>query len=294
MGGSRNTCGCDGRGVGAVARLKDLLGVLSPESTVRGRQFEHLCKWFLKTDPLYASQIRRVWLWREWPGRWGRDAGIDLVAEARDGTLWAIQAKAYDPSYAISKTDVDSFLSESARAIFGFRLLIATTNRLGPLATGVIGAQEKPVGCLMLHDLERAAVCWPEHPDDLRPRRRPPKTPYPHNQTAVEAVCQRFATHDRGQLIMACGTGKTLVGLWVAEQLKSQRTLVLVPSLSLLAQTMRAWTANAARPFAHLAWRSTLSSTTPLVSPASQPLDHWPRSPRTSSVRSTRSNGSTA
>jgi predicted helicase len=195
-----------------------------------------------------------VWLWKEWPGRWSdREAGIDLVAEAHDRTLWAIQAKAYDSKYSIKKTDVDSFLSESARAMFSFRLLIATTNRLGTLAANAINAQEKPVGCVMLHDLDRAAVDWPEHPDELRPGRPPPKVPYLHNQKAVEAVCHGFTSRDRGQLIMACGTGKTLVGLWVAERLKSERTLVLLPSLSLLAQTIREWTANAAHPFAHLA-----------------------------------------
>ena len=48
---------------------------------------------------------------------------------------------------------------------------------------------------------------------------------------------------------MACGTGKTLIALWVAERLHCQRTLVLMPSLSLLAQTMREWTAHASKPF---------------------------------------------
>ena len=52
---------------------------------------------------------------------------------------------------------------------------------------------------------------------------------------------------------MACGTGKTLVALWAAEQLDSTRTLVLLPSLSLLAQTLREWTANASSPFKYLA-----------------------------------------
>src|SRR6266542_2126 len=48
---------------------------------------------------------------------------------------------------------------------------------------------------------------------------------------------------------MACGTGKTLVALWLAEAMGTQRTLVLVPSLSLLAQTLREWRANASRAF---------------------------------------------
>jgi predicted helicase len=56
-----------------------------------------------------------------------------------------------------------------------------------------------------------------------------------------------------GQLIMACGTGKTLAAMWIAERLESKRALVLIPSLSLLAQTLREWTANASSPFDYLA-----------------------------------------
>ena len=52
---------------------------------------------------------------------------------------------------------------------------------------------------------------------------------------------------------MACGTGKTLVGLWAAERLDAKRTLVLLPSIALLDQTLREWTANASEPFARLA-----------------------------------------
>ena len=48
---------------------------------------------------------------------------------------------------------------------------------------------------------------------------------------------------------MACGTGKTLVGVWIAERLKSVRTLVLMPSLSLVNQVSREWQANSKEPF---------------------------------------------
>ena len=43
---------------------------------------------------------------------------------------------------------------------------------------------------------------------------------------------------------MACGTGKTLTSLWIKEALNAKRTLVLVPSLGLLSQTLREWTAT--------------------------------------------------
>ncbi len=64
---------------------------------------------------------------------------------------------------------------------------------------------------------------------------------------------------------MACGTGKTLVGLWLAEALDARRTLILLPSLSLLAQTLREWTANAASSFALL----------PVCSDETVRGDHW-------------------
>ena len=52
---------------------------------------------------------------------------------------------------------------------------------------------------------------------------------------------------------MACGTGKTLTALWIAEQLQSSLTLVLVPSLSLVQQNLAEWGRHAANDFDTLA-----------------------------------------
>ena len=235
-----------------MGNLAQLLAKLAPDAQTRGRQFEHICRWFLKHDPKYRLKLTRVWLWSEWPGRWGPDAGIDLVAETHDKKLWAIQAKAYALAHAVSKADVDTFLSESSRETFSFRLLIATTNRIGRTAERTLYSQEKPVGRLLLTDLEKADISWPASPSRLHAAAQRRKKPRPHQQKAISAVCRSFANHDRGQLIMACGTGKTMVGLWVMERLQSRRVLVLVPSLSLLAQTLREWSANAARLFQYL------------------------------------------
>ena len=48
---------------------------------------------------------------------------------------------------------------------------------------------------------------------------------------------------------MACGTGKTFTTLWIKEKLLSESTLILVPSLSLLSQTLREWTYATNKPF---------------------------------------------
>lgn len=236
-----------------VARLRDLLSQLDTDGHIRGRQWEQLSCWFLENDPVYKSQITRVWPWKSWVGRWGTDAGIDLVAELRDGSLMAVQAKAYAQAYWVTKADIDTFLSESARAEFSRRLVIATTNHMGPTALRTLRGQKVPAKFLSLAELELAEVDWPASFDDLRPRRLPPKTPRPHQQAAVDDVCRGFDSHDRGKLVMACGTGKTLVGLWVAERLQAERTLVLFPSLTLIAQTLREWSANATDTFEVLA-----------------------------------------
>ena len=52
---------------------------------------------------------------------------------------------------------------------------------------------------------------------------------------------------------MPCGSGKTLVGLWASERLKSQSVLVLVPSISLMKQTIGEWSANSNEPMTYLA-----------------------------------------
>ncbi len=98
------------------------------EGTSFGGDFEWLCQWFLEDATRYRGQFDRVWLWKDWPDRWGMDAGIDIVAHTRSGELWAIQAKAFGPHRTIPKSEIDSFLSESNRSQFAYRLLMATTD----------------------------------------------------------------------------------------------------------------------------------------------------------------------
>ncbi len=233
-----------------MSTFADLLTKLDPDPYKRGKQFEHVCKWYLLNDPEYKALIKRVWLWNEWTGSWGVDAGIDLVAETVTGDLWAIQSKAYDAKYSITKADVDTFLSESSRKEISYRLLIATTDKLGKTARRTINAQEKDVGKCLLSDLAASDVQWNDNPLNSKPSPPPePATPHDYQQDAIEAVVSGFENADRGQLIMACGTGKTLTSLFITEALKAQRVLVLVPSLSLLKQTMLSWRRGNVLPF---------------------------------------------
>ena len=71
-----------------------------------GADFEWLCQFFLLAAPKYKGTIKSVWLWNDWPGRWGADKGIDLVAQTTDRKLWAIQAKAVHADRSIPKSEI--------------------------------------------------------------------------------------------------------------------------------------------------------------------------------------------
>ena len=87
----------------------------------------------------------------------------------------------------------------------------------------------------LLSDFERAALDYPASFAALpQARRKARPNPRDHQNEARAAVVQGLRSADRGQLIMACGTGKNCVTLWIKEQLAVQTTLVLVPSLGLL------------------------------------------------------------
>lgn len=215
-----------------------------------GKAFEVFCKWFLENDPFWKTQVEQVWLWDDWPERWGPDCGIDLIFVDKSGSKWAVQAKCYAAHNSISKRDMDSFLSESNRPIIDKRLLLSSTDLIGFNAIRTCQQQEKPVIRFMKKDFEAAGLVYPDHFSELGKRNiKPEIQKRPYQQEAINTVEESFKTYSRGQLIMACGTGKTLVSLLIKEKLNSKTTLALSPSLSLLSQTLLEWTKNCSEQF---------------------------------------------
>lgn len=66
-------------------------------------------------------------------------------------------------------------------------------------------------------------------------------TPRPHQTMALADLMAAFAVHDRVVLTQPPGCGKTLIARWHAQASGAQRVLVLLPSLALVAQTLREW-----------------------------------------------------
>lgn len=227
-----------------------------------GDLFERMIANYLVTDPQYANLFSDVWLWGEWPDRWGADTGIDLVArEAATGDYWAIQCKFYLPEHQVSKKDIDTFLATSGKRFstpdgeysFTNRLIVSTTDRWNSNAEKMLENQTIPVERMTAGDLEHSPVDWAQF-DLYRPEHMPVvdrKVLDTHQVEASDRVTAGFEQHDRGKLIMACGTGKTFTALRLMERLVPEggRVLFLAPSISLVSQSLREWTADAETPF---------------------------------------------
>lgn len=228
--------------------LDNLLAQLSSDKKAKGDQFELITKWWLENDPVYKAQFVKVWHFSKWEHRWtNKDLGTDLIAEDVDGKFWAIQAKGYKLGSSITFEDMGTWLADSNRPIISYRLLVTSTDGPGPYANATTvfkGQVDKPVFVVDHHVLEKSDVNWPVSITDLYAVQPEPKTARDYQTDAINAVMDGFAKNDRGQLLMVSATGKTLTGLFIAEKMGSKNTLVLVPSLLLLKQTLRVWRAN--------------------------------------------------
>ncbi|RYZ93329.1 MAG: DEAD/DEAH box helicase [Proteobacteria bacterium] len=247
-----------------ISSIEDLLNqfrarIQNPRD--RGTAFEKLMKSFLTHDPLYSARFKKVSMWSEWEHCWGPDCGIDLVAEDFDGGFTAIQCKFFAADYQIQKGDIDSFFTESGRTFqiegkrtsFLQRIIVSSSDIWSQNAENSLSEQTIDVVRIHVRDLDQSPIDWNqfslEKPDKIRFRRK--KSLRPHQENAISDVLKGFRGADRGKLIMACGTGKTFTALKLAEKVapKNGNVLFLVPSISLLSQTLREWTAECERPF---------------------------------------------
>lgn len=232
----------------------------APSNSERGTKFEKLMVRYFELDPTQSQEYDAVWRWIDYPDRKGKpDTGIDLVARSRDtGELTAIQCKFYEPEHTVSKGDIDSFFTALGKAPFTKGIIISTTDKWGKNAEDALEDQSKPVSRLSLAEIAGSPIDWKVEwaGDDFEVtvEEAARHEPRPHQQTAVEKVFAGFAVgNDRGKLIMACGTGKTFTSLKIAERTADDnggRAFILfcVPSISLLSQTLREWTAQTTMP----------------------------------------------
>lgn len=238
----------------ALSALLNTYRSTSVTEREKGTYFEELICAYLRNEATYRDLYDKVWMYGDWAkeqGLDGRDTGIDLVARTQGtGEYHAIQCKLYAEDYRVQKKDIDSFFTASGKAPFSHRIIVTTTNNWSEHAEDALQGQQPPVSKIDLQALEESQIDWAKYQPNQAVVLKAKKQLREHQQSALNAVAAGLKAADRGKLIMACGTGKTFTGLKIAERLagKGKRVLFLVPSLSLLSQTLTEWTQESETP----------------------------------------------
>lgn len=235
----------------------DIIKENSSNDKEKGEAFERLTKVFLESDALQKQIYSKVWTYTEWasenPSYSQTDIGIDLVAERRDGSgLCSVQCKNYSPHVQISKEDINSWVSASATSDFTSLLLVDTsTVALGRHAQSTVDNLDKEFNRLPISAFEESRIDWVQLIERGELRLAKAKDPMDHQLEALKEAKEGLEEHDRGKIIMACGTGKTYTSLIIAEDIAGKGKLVLymVPSLALMSQTVSSWKSDSTEEF---------------------------------------------
>lgn len=225
----------------------------------QGDRLERLTKEFLTKDSIQSRLYKKVYLWKDWDGRENfGDIGIDLVAENVDGGVTAIQCKFYDEHSTIAKEHIDSFISASGRKPFTHRIIVSTTDKWSKNAEKMLEEQRFPVQRMGLQTFRDSNIDWSTYslddPGEQQVGYKPHKELRPHQDIAITWTLKGLQKDDRGQLIMACGTGKTFTAIRLAEKFAEQngghaRVLFMVPSLALMSQSISEFSNEVEGPF---------------------------------------------
>ena len=235
------------------SEFEEFLNLLQRDSSSeydKGKRFEEIIRRALERHPIYRSRFTRVQSFRAWAyarGEKEQDTGIDIVAEREDGACAAIQCKFYGRDAALYLNRIDRFIAASEpKHVFAERYFVWTGDDPSEPAKRRM-EQADPICTLISREkLASWEVNWLELYEDWQhsPVRYGKKhEPREDQEEAIEAVLNGFAEHDRGQLILPCGTGKTATTLWLAERQVGAGgcVLYLVPSIALISQSMREW-----------------------------------------------------
>jgi superfamily II DNA or RNA helicase len=161
--------------------------------------------------------------------------GIDGIYEATDGTHVAYQVK-YRQKSNLTYQEVAPFLGLTER--FTDRVIFTNAATLAHQAVARTRWVSRQDFVSLTPEALNEITSWIIG----KPVERKRAEPDPRYQTQVLAdIAKSLETNSRATVVMACGTGKTLVALWAVEQAKPKTVLVLLPSLSLVQQTVREW-----------------------------------------------------
>lgn len=177
------------------------------------------------------------------------DAGIDGLYVSVDGTVTAYQAKFRNNREKPSYEELTKFWQEARYVDYQFTIANAYSltrlSKKNPKHYSILVDEFEKLDSIFFEQLFLFT-------NQKSLKTREPFKPYPYQENIIKDVISGFCNNDRGKLIAACGTGKTLTALWISEALKSKTVLFIVPSLALIKQTLEAWIEQYQEPFSFL------------------------------------------
>ena len=209
----------------------------------RGDAFEVFAEAYFNTQKIHQAQ--EVWPEKVLPESLRQqlgvltDAGVDGVFKTRAGLFNAYQVKFRSNRAALTwdSDGLGKFFGQTDRV--HERILITNSNDLSHITNTRLDFYSVKGNDLdRLNEADFKAIeCWLKTGIVNREK----KKPLLHQEVAINDILQEFNGANRTTAIMACATGKTLVSLWVAEQMNAQTILVLIPSLALVRQILHDW-----------------------------------------------------
>lgn len=237
-------------GVTTFAELESRIVALPTEQD-RGDAFEVFAEAYLATQRKHDAA--NVWPLTAVPtqilqtlGLAAKDYGVDGVFKTLLGHFNAYQVKFRTNRPALTWRELSTFMGLADSPQIRSRVLLSNCDELPSVLN-----ERQGFFCIRGSDLDRleeedfhAIEAWLADAAFVAPK----KQPQPHQTEALDALLPALETNDRVSAIMACGTGKTLVSLWVAERRQAARILVLLPSLALLRQVLHEWLRESSLP----------------------------------------------
>jgi superfamily II DNA or RNA helicase len=221
----------------------------------KGHLFEILTYQVLKNHYRYASILKNVWLLRDnniphdvkkHLNLTNSDEGIDLIAETNNGDYWAIQCKFKTNNEPPTVKELSTFTNLSYNYCNNIsNAILFHTGEKGVKKKHLLGDKYLEVGLDFWLDIQDEEWNYIVQnglaKDKIIPLKRSPRK---HQKEAIQASVQYYLKdkNTRGKLIMPCGAGKSLAAYWIAETLNSKSTIVAVPSLALIKQSLDDWT----------------------------------------------------
>ena len=242
--------------------------------TKQGEIFEDFCEFLILTNPtFYNYEISNIWNFRhrqipidvlEYLHLEPEDEGIDLIIETKDKRYIAIQCKFHDnENYSLTRNDLSTCLDTTFIIAKNIESLYIISNcnsyshkfdkldypkeKISFLLNDFITENEKEKLLNVKNFISNKKVVFK------------PIQAAEYQKKSINKIIKCFKKHDRGKLIYPCGTGKSLVGFWIAKKTKSKNIIVCVPSLALINQLFNTWAREALANKWKIEWRAICS-----------------------------------